>query len=350
MNAALVALPDAPDLESALRALLERIPPGHLTTFGRLAHALGSRSAAIWVAQYTVRHRPAGWHRIVRADRSVSAPEQLPLLARELPPGSAPDLSRMPLWDPVADGRLQEAPLARLAAFQEQAARLVVAEDCDGGGDPDLVGGLDVSYGAPSADGTTVAVAGLALVRRATRTPVVELTVERPVSFPYIQGLLAFRELPVLLGALECARMRGLPEPSAWVVDGSGILHPRGAGIASQLGVVAGLRTIGVTKSRLAGTPLPPTNKDATDGDARIVVDGALRGWRLNRGRRTLYVSPGHRTSPETARRLVQDLSEPDVLLPIPLHLADRSSRRHARSGTPTRARSPDAANRDRSR
>lgn len=121
----------------------------------------------------------------------------------------------------------------------------------------------------------------------------------RPTSFPYVPGLLSFREIPVLLDALAGIRT----SPDIVLCDGQGIAHPRRFGLASHLGVVTGLPTIGVAKSRLVGVHGPvPDEKGGwtplTDGDE--VIGAVLR---TRRGVRPLYVSIGHRVSLPTAVR-----------------------------------------------
>jgi len=119
----------------------------------------------------------------------------------------------------------------------------------------------------------------------------------RPTSFPYVPGLLSFREIPALLDALD----RLTAQPDLLLCDGQGLAHPRRFGLACHLGVVTGLPTIGVAKSRLTGThgAVPVTKGRWTpliDGDEVI---GAV--VRSRRGVKPIYVSVGHRVSLETA-------------------------------------------------
>ena len=84
-----------------------------------------------------------------------------------------------------------------------------------------------------------------------------------PVQFPYISSYLAFRELPLLVELLQAvAEERGIAD--VVMVDGSGVLHPRNAGIATMLGVLLDLPTIGVTKKRLVGTVVSATEPTRT--------------------------------------------------------------------------------------
>ena len=111
------------------------------------------------------------------------------------------------------------------------------------------------------------------------------------------------------------------------LVDGSGVLHQRHAGIAAHLGVVAGIPTVGVTKKLLCGevdlTELEPLQSRPVVFEDRL-VGVALRG--STRSRRPIFISPGHRTDVAFAERLVRRLMGPRRL-PEPLYWADRLSR-----------------------
>jgi deoxyribonuclease V len=136
--------------------------------------------------------------------------------------------------------------------------------------------------------------------------------------------------MPLLLELLDLVRREG-KLADVTLVDGSGIMHPRGAGIASQFGIVAGIPTIGVTKKRLHGrvelTGMRP-------GEMRSVIDdqGAPIGVAIRhrpKSPRPLFVSPGHRVCVTTAGEIVRKL----LLgrnLPEPIYWADRFSRREA--------------------
>jgi deoxyribonuclease V len=112
-----------------------------------------------------------------------------------------------------------------------------------------------------------------------------------PATFPYVPGLLAFREGPVILEAL--ARLE--TQPDLLIFDGHGLAHPRRLGIASHIGVLIDMPSIGCAKSRLCGTHNEPGPKPGdyallTDGDEPI---GAV--LRTRRGVKPVFVSIGHR-------------------------------------------------------
>lgn len=119
----------------------------------------------------------------------------------------------------------------------------------------------------------------------------------RPTGFPYIPGLLSFREVPAVLDALQ--QLRRLPD--LLLCDGQGLAHPRRFGIACHLGVLTDLPAIGVAKSRLLGTHAPlDDDKGARQAlyDKGEVIGAVLR---TRRGVRPLYISIGHRISLESA-------------------------------------------------
>jgi len=183
------------------------------------------------------------------------------------------------------------------------------------------VAGADVAF----VDGGQAA-HGVVVVLSVPGFHIVELVEDiRPVTFPYIPGLLSFRESPVLLACFERLRAR----PQVVLVDGQGIAHPRRLGIASHLGLWLDLPTVGVAKSRLFGAhPEVPDRAGAvvplTDGAEQIGV--VLRS---RPGTQPLYVSPGHRIGMDAALRVVQACLA-GYRLPEPTRLADQYSKKRS--------------------
>jgi deoxyribonuclease V len=141
-------------------------------------------------------------------------------------------------------------------------------------------------------------------------------TESRAADFPYVPGYLGFREVPALVAAW--ARLS--PRPDLLLVDGQGLAHPRGLGLASHLGVVLDIPTIGVAKSLLVGEATPGPEAGDT---APILHKGAVIGMalRTRRGARPLYVSVGHRVSLGTAVALVRAACD-GRRLPVPIRAA----------------------------
>ncbi len=118
-----------------------------------------------------------------------------------------------------------------------------------------------------------------------------------PTSFPYVPGLLSFREVPAVLDALQELRIR----PQLLLCDGQGLAHPRRFGIACHLGVLTGIPSIGVAKKILVGRHEPvPDERGAWRPllDKDEVVGAALR---TRVGVKPIYVSQGHKVSLETS-------------------------------------------------
>jgi deoxyribonuclease V len=135
---------------------------------------------------------------------------------------------------------------------------------------------------------------------------------ELQVAFPYVPGLLSFREAPAILAAFE----RLSTAPDLVMVDGQGIAHPRRFGIASHLGILLDLPTIGCAKSRLVGKHADPGPEkgDWTDLVDRGEVVGAV--VRTKRRSKPLYLSIGHKidlaTSIEWVLRCVRGYRLPE--------------------------------------
>ena len=178
-----------------------------------------------------------------------------------------------------------------------------------------MVAGLDAAY---SRDGTRC-IAG-AIVWDVERCRVVEQRVaSRPLTFPYVPGLLSFREAPSLLAALRKLRAN----PDALMCDGHGLAHPRRFGIACHLGVLVDLPSVGCAKSRLVGSHrLPAERRGAraalTDRGQKVGVV-----LRTRRGVKPVFVSVGHRIDAESAVALVLRCGG-GYRLPEPTRLADR--------------------------
>lgn len=186
-----------------------------------------------------------------------------------------------------------------------------------------VVAGLDVGFEESGA----VTRAAAVLLDALTLQPLAEVVARLPTRMPYIPGLLSFRELPALLQALD-----QLPEvPDLVFVDGLGVAHPRGLGIAAHLGVITGLPAIGVAKSILVGVhdELGPLRGER----APLRYQGKIIGYALRSKDKVkpLIVSPGHRVSMEATPELVLAYCT-KYRLPEPTRLADRLASRRDRS------------------
>jgi deoxyribonuclease V len=179
-------------------------------------------------------------------------------------------------------------------ALQTTLARRVVAR-----GGPrfaPLVAGADVAF-----ETDDVLVAAIVVLRYPGLETVETSHVRQPVRFPYVPGLLSFREAPAIVAAWRRLRCR----PDLLLCDGQGIAHPRGLGLASHLGLLLGVPSIGCAKSRLCGEHDEPGARRGARAPLRFggrVVGSVLR---TRDGVRPLYVSPGHRIGVAAAVRWV---------------------------------------------
>ena len=165
------------------------------------------------------------------------------------------------------------------------------------------------------------AFAGVVVYRFPEMEEIERVSAHVPLRFPYLPGLLSFREIPALIAAFEKLRHA----PDLIFCDGQGYAHPRRVGIASHLGLVLDRPTIGIAKSILIGKYREP---GARVGSSSLLVDeksGEVIGaaLRTRKGARPVFVSLGHRISLKTAVKLTLAVSD-GYRLPRPTREADR--------------------------
>jgi len=176
---------------------------------------------------------------------------------------------------------------ARARAVQEELRdKTILYDDFD---TVETVAGVDVGLNKATNTGR----AAIAVLRLTDLTVLETAVAELPLTFPYVPGLLSFREIPVILEALS----RLKTHPDLLLCDGQGIAHPRRFGIACHLGILVAIPAIGVAKTRLIGThgAVPERRGNWTELlDQHEVIGAVLR----SRERvKPLFISPGHRIS-----------------------------------------------------
>lgn len=181
------------------------------------------------------------------------------------------------------------------------------------------IAGIDCSYDIKNNLSRAVVV----VMERHVLEPVISVMAFLPTSFPYIPGLLSFREIPVILEAMSL-----LPEkPDLLMVDGQGIAHPRRLGIAAHLGVITDIPAIGIAKSRLTGTYDAPGHTRSST--APLLDKNGLHIGTVLRSRdnvKPLFISPGHRIGHEAALALTLECLR-GYRLPEPTRIADKLSK-----------------------
>lgn len=202
-----------------------------------------------------------------------------------------------------------------IALQNELRAKLLLRDDF---GTIGTIAGIDVGYDLQR-ELTKAVIAVLDYPSMELRTSIIAYA---KTDFPYISGLLAFREIPAILKALSCLHA----PPDLLMVDGQGVSHPRRMGIAAHLGVVTGLPAIGVAKSRLTGRhePLgvqkfshaPLMDKDEVIGTVLCSKEKC----------NPLYISAGHRITHDTALEITKNCFR-GYRLPEPTRIADQISK-----------------------
>ncbi|MFD5114439.1 endonuclease V [Streptomyces sp. NPDC058391] len=189
-----------------------------------------------------------------------------------------------------------------------------------------LVTGVDVAYD----DERDVVAAAAVVLDAATLAVVDEATAVGRVTFPYVPGLLAFREIPTVLAALESLTS----DPGLVVCDGYGLAHPRRFGLAAHLGVLTGLPVIGVAKNPFTFSYEQPGTRRG-DSSPLLADDGQEvgRALRTQEGVKPVFVSVGHRVDLATACAHTLRLA-PDYRLPESTRRADALCRRALREAT----------------
>lgn len=178
---------------------------------------------------------------------------------------------------------------AEAMRLQESLRQRIVMENLVGG--VQTIAGVDVGIKGDKAKAAVV------VLRYPDLSLLEAALAEQPVTFPYIPGLLAFREAPAILAACEKLQV----EPDLFIFDGQGLAHPRRLGIASHVGLILDKPSIGCAKSRLWGTHAEPP---AAAGswvplyDGQEIIGAVVR---TKDGFSPLYVSIGHKVDLETA-------------------------------------------------
>lgn len=279
--------------------MVQQIPSGRVTTYGALARALGDIRAARTVGKMLNENpRPVvvPCHRVVMSDGKIGGfgmgvPKKIEMLAQEgidVENGEVVDFEEVLFEDFESD-----KPLNKLRKRQEEIKeKIIIEDDFD---ELKIVGGVDVSYK------DYYGYAALSIWDEKEEKRIV--FEEGEVPFPYISSYLSFREVPLIKKLLDKVEEK----PDVLLVDGNGIMHPRGIGLASQLGVIADIPTIGVAKSQLCGKKEEEVTHE--EPVSRVLADDDLLGYAYlssERAKNPIYVSPGHRVSHETALEVVK--------------------------------------------
>jgi len=274
------------DFYAALRELISQVPEGMTTTPPALASALGDILATKAVMEALQRRDMAELR-----DRVSIKPEV----------GGFKSFTT-------------DRPLQRLAQLQEDNSRLVIQEDLFGSAN--RVAGVDVAYEGDDAYAACV------VMDQGMRVTEAGHFKSREV-FPYIPSYLSFREAQPAIGAAR--KVSGF---DVLLVNGHGVAHPRGCGLASQIGLILDVVTIGVATGMLV------KEAESAGSSSFIMLDGRVISARLGTQGKPIYVSVGHRVRLDTAVMIARKLTS-GVGLPEPLKAAHREALRFKRLGVP---------------
>ena len=157
-----------------------------------------------------------------------------------------------------------------------------------------LVAGVDISYSRAKQEGW----AGVVVLEHPSLKRVEERYARGTIRFPYVPGLLSFREGPLVIEAFKALSST----PDLVLFDGQGVAHPRGCGLASHLGVLLDIPSVGVAKSRLLGTYQEPAHEKGSyeklvDSAGEVIGAVVRTRWRV----KPIFVSVGHKVDLPTA-------------------------------------------------
>ncbi len=199
-----------------------------------------------------------------------------------------------------------------------------LANDCILEGNPEVetIAALDVSIYPESKIGIASAI-NYSVTSHRIIEEVILLT---EVTFPYISGLLAFREAPPMIEAASCLKTA----PDCYLIDGHGYAHPRRVGLASHIGLFLDAPTIGCAKNILVGEYEEPGKNS---GDYSKIWDGEPLGYamRSKENAGPIFLSPGHRISREVIPEIIKPLLNNKSRLPEPLRLANQQAKKERR-------------------
>lgn len=181
-----------------------------------------------------------------------------------------------------------------------------------------IIAGVDVGYDSK----LNLAKASIVIMELKNLQIIEQVQAFAPATFPYVSGYLAFREIPAILEAL--AKLTILPD--ILMVDGQGIAHPRRIGIATHLGIILNIPSIGVGKSCLTGTFVEPSIYKGEMSDLIYKNEQIGIVLRSRNNTKPLFISPGNRITIKTAVDLILACLT-KYRLPEPTRLADKLSK-----------------------
>ncbi len=186
------------------------------------------------------------------------------------------------------------SPKEAIAIQKSLLDRVVLHDDF---GEIKTVAGVDVGF----EENNTITRAAIAVLDFESMELIESVIARRPTTFPYVPGLLSFREIPAVLEAM--LKLEAVPD--LLLCDGQGIAHPRQFGIAAHLGLLTDIPAVGVAKSRLIGTHAEVPKEKGNHVPLLHKGDQIGVVLRTRANVKPLFISPGHRVGMESAIRFV---------------------------------------------
>lgn len=306
------------DLLGHFYSLVKQVPKGQVSTYGEIARALGDIRAARAVGKMLHHNMYAPivpCHRVVMSDGSIGGfatgtEKKIAILKEE--GVEVADEHIVGFSEILFSDFKTERPLKKIREEQIGLAKKVIIED--NFDSIKVIAGMDVAYIEDIKKDTQTAIGAMVRWDNEENRVLDAHTIRTEISFPYIPTYLSYREFPVME-----ILVNEHPDFDIVMVDGNGVLHPRGIGLASHAGVALDRPTIGVAKGLLKGDERVTDTEDVQE----VFIDGRKAGFSFHsspRAKRPIYVSPGHLVSFETALRLVRGLCR--FKIPEPLRLA----------------------------
>ncbi len=291
------------ELYRTLEELLKQIPKRKVTTYKILAETLGSRFATKFVYFALKENKFENWWKVVNEKGEIKDEEQRKKILEEgieIKNNKIINLEKYLF----KDFNIEEKPLKKLREIQRKLTeKIVLKDEFD---KVEIIGGVDLSYKGNKGKVTFVLLdKDLKLIKY--------YVFEEEIDFPYIPTFLAFREgIPIVKNFDKID-----PKPDILFVNGFGIAHPVKMGLATFVGVLLDIPTIGITKSLLTGKII----------NDKIILNNETVGYVLRKFGYTVYVSPGNKISLETSRELAEKTWVKGKY-PEPIRLADELSKR----------------------
>lgn len=289
--------------------LTAQIPQGRISTYKELAIALGDEISARAVGT-ALNFNPTPikipCHRVIHSDGRIGGyklgvEKKIELLEREgfviENKDKGGDARIKNFSDYIFKDFRTNYPLKEMKKIQDDLKKRVIVEDVDDYFNA-IICGSDAAY--KNINNKEYGFGALIVNNEKFK----KFYSKMPVNFPYIPTYLSFREFPVIEKVINKAIDSGIERSRILLmVDGNGILHQRGIGIASHIGVSLNIATIGIAKRLLCGEIK----------DNKVFINGKLSGERIGK----IYVSPGHRISLKTAVRIVKKFLKYNIPEPI---------------------------------